>query len=278
MMEQKRAKEPLLKVRGLKKYFPVYAGVLRHQVAEIKAVDGVGFDLHEGQVLGLVGESGSGKSTTARSAIRLIEPTSGEITFEGKDFLALSRSQLKDARKQIQIVFQDPFSSLNPRRSIGDSIGEPLSYHKLVKAKREEEERVVSLLEQVGLSSDVMRRFPHEFSGGQQQRICIARALALNPKIIVFDEAVSALDVSVQAQILNLLSDLKEKFDLSYLFIAHDLSVVRYLCDSVLVMHNGIVVEREETETLFENPQHPYTKKLLSAIPPDHPIGTSNQC
>ncbi len=262
----------MLKVRNLTKYFPVYSGVFRYQVNVIKAVDDISFEIKKGEVLGMVGESGSGKSTAGRAAIRLIEPTSGQITFLGHDLLKLSQVEMKGYRKKIQMVFQDPYSSLNPRKTICESIGEPLLFHQIVKTKREQQERVAYLLEQVGLSADVMDRYPHEFSGGQQQRICIGRALGLEPELIVCDEAVSALDVSVQAQILNLLSELKERLHLSYLFITHDLSVVRHLCDRVVVMHGGKIVESASVEHLFADPQDPYTKKLLAAIPREYPI------
>lgn len=262
----------MLEVRNLKKYFPVYAGVFRHQVGEIKAVDGIDFDIRKGEVLGMVGESGSGKSTAGRAAVRLIEPTAGEITFLGQDLLKLTPEEMKGCRKKIQMVFQDPYASLNPRKTIRESIGEPLQFHGLVQSKAEERERVVEILEQVGLSPDVMGRYPHEFSGGQQQRICIGRALALQPELIVCDEAVSALDVSVQAQILNLLAELKERLHLSYLFITHDLSVVRHVCDRVVVMHGGKIVETASVEKLFSDPEASYTKKLLSAIPRQFPV------
>lgn len=261
----------MLKVSALKKYFPVYAGIFRHQVSVVKAVDAIDFEVRDGEVLGMVGESGSGKSTAGRAAIRLIEPTAGEISFNGLDLLKLTPEEMKGVRKQIQMVFQDPYSSLNPRKTVGESIGEPLFYHQMVSSKKEQQEYVADILEQVGLSPDVMERYPHEFSGGQQQRICVGRALALKPDLIVCDEAVSALDVSVQAQILNLLMELKKRLKLSYLFITHDLSVVKYLCDRVVVMHGGKIVETAPVEQLFSNPQDPYTKKLLSAIPKDFP-------
>ena len=222
-------------------------------------------------MLGLVGESGSGKSTAARAAIRLIEPTEGEIFFDGYDLRALTSKQLKNIRKEIQIVFQDPLSSLNPRQTIRETIGEGLIYHGFIKTEGEKTDRVAHVLEQVGLSPDIMGLYPHQFSGGQQQRISIGRAIAMNPKLIICDEVVSALDVSIQAQILNLLMDLKEKLQLSYLFISHDLAVVRYISDEVLVMLQGKVVESNTAESLFQNPQHSYTQKLLSAIPRSNP-------
>lgn len=255
----------LLKVRGLKKHFPVWSGVLRHQVGAVKAVDGIDFTVRRGEVLGLVGESGSGKSTAARAAIRLIEPTAGEVWFEGKDLLAFGKEEMKEVRREIQMVFQDPYASLNPRKAIGDSIGEALLFHGAT--EQEVEARVVDILRMIGLDPDAMERYPHEFSGGQQQRVCVGRAIALKPKLVVCDEAVSALDVSVQSQILNLLLDLKEELGLSYLFISHDLAVIRQVCDRVLVMHHGKIVEAGETDALYEAPEHPYTKKLLAAIP-----------
>lgn len=264
-------KTVLLQVKGLKKYFPITSGILRHKVGDIKAVDGIDFTVFSGDIVGLVGESGSGKSTAARAAIRLLEPTDGHITFMGDNFLALNHEQLRHARKNVQIVFQDPYASLNPRHTIGESIGEALFYHGLVKSKREQHDTIASILERIGLSPEAMFRYPHQFSGGQQQRICIGRAIAMNPRLIVCDEAVSALDVSVQAQILNLLQELKQTMGLSYLFISHDLSVVRYLCNWVLVMYLGKIVESGPTEQIFNHPKHPYTQALLSAIPPRHP-------
>lgn len=258
---------PLLEVKDLKKYFPVFAGLFRKQVGVIKAVDGIDFVIHSGEVLGMVGESGSGKSTAARTAIRLLEPTAGESLFQGQSLFSLSQTQLKSIRKDIQMVFQDPYASLNPRKTIRDNMGEALFYHQLVSSREEQTDRVAETLHQVGLSPDVMIRYPHEFSGGQQQRICIGRALALRPKLIVCDEAVSALDVSIQAQILNLLLELKETFHLSYLFISHDLSVIRHISDHVVVLLAGQVVESRSAEAIFEDPHHPYTKTLLAAIP-----------
>ena len=264
-------KKPLLEVRNLKKHFPIYGGVFRRQVGVVKAVDGIDFSLHEGEVLGMVGESGSGKSTSGRAAIRLIEPTYGTITYKDQDFRRLNDHELRETRQEIQMVFQDPYSSLNPRKTIGDSIGESLMYHGKVSHRGERDERIAEVLETIGMSPDVMNRYPHEFSGGQQQRICIGRALALKPKVIICDEVVSALDISIQAQILNLLHELKEKFGLSYLFISHDLSVVRHICDRIVVMYEGKVVESGGVQQIFEHPQHAYTQRLLSAIPADHP-------
>jgi len=263
--------QPLMKARGVKVYYPIVSGVLRHVVGHIKALDGVDFDLSSGEVLGIVGETGSGKTTLGRAVLRLIEPTEGTIDFDGRNLLKMDKEELKHFRKEAQIVFQDPFASLNPRKTIRESIGEGLLYHGLVKTRAEQTERVAHVLEQVGLPADAMLRYPHQFSGGQQQRICIGRAVVLNPRLIVCDEAASALDVSVQAQILNLLQELKQKLGLSYLFISHDLSLVRYLCDRVVVLHLGKMVETATVEELFRNPQDPYTKKLISSIPISHP-------
>lgn len=257
----------LLQVKGLKKYFPIYSGLFRKQVGAIKAVDGIDFSLASGQVLGMVGESGCGKSTAARTAIRLLEPTAGESWFEGISLFTLDKQSLKTLRKEIQIVFQDPYASLNPRKTIRENMGEALIYHGVVKDREAQWDCVAETLRQVGLSPDVMERYPHEFSGGQQQRICIGRAIALRPKLIICDEAVSALDVSIQAQILNLLLELKQSLNLSYLFISHDLSVIRHISDHIAVLHNGKIVESRPTEALFEDPQDAYTKTLLSAIP-----------
>lgn len=262
---------PLLHVRNLVKYFPVYKGLWRKEVSQVKAVDGISFKIFPGQIVGLVGESGSGKSTAGRAAIRLLEPTSGQIDFRGQDLLALSSSEMKSLRRSIQMVFQDPFSSLNPRKPIIELIGEGLLYHGLVKNRLQLTEKVVSLLVLVGLSPDSLYRYPHEFSGGQQQRICIARAIAVEPDLIVFDEALASLDVSVQAQTLNLLYHLKEELNLSYLFISHDLGVVRHFCDELLVLYQGKIVESGSAVEIFSNPKHPYTRALLSAIPSIHP-------
>lgn len=261
----------LLTVRGLKKYFPVLSGLIRHQVATNYAVDGVDFEINPGEILGIVGESGSGKSTTARAAIRLIEPTAGSVTFDGKDLLSLDKESMKKIRREIQIVFQDPFSSLNPRKTIGDSIGEALLVHKIVKTQEEQIEKVADILKLIGLEPSMMGRYPHQFSGGQQQRICIGRAIALEPRLIVCDEAVSALDVSVRSQILNLLFHLKDTLRLSYLFISHDMSVIQHFCDRMIVMYLGKVMESGSTKEIFMNPKHPYTQALLSAIPKRHP-------
>lgn len=263
--------QPILEVKGLKKYFPVFAGLFRKQVGSIKAVDGIDFTIQPGKVLGMVGESGCGKSTAARAAIRLIEPTAGQINFMGNSLLALDAKDLKKIRKDIQMVFQDPYASLNPRKTVRESIGEALLYHKLAVNRDDQNEQVANVLKQVGLSPDAMNRYPHEFSGGQQQRICIGRAIALNPKLIVCDEAVSALDVSIQAQILNLLMHLKETLQLSYLFISHNLSVIRHIADEVAVLYAGKIVENRPSDELFEQPEHPYTRALLAAIPATRP-------
>ena len=256
------AAEPLLRVRNLKKYFPIRGGLLSREVARVHAVDDVSFDILPGETLGLVGESGCGKSTTGRSILRLIEPTSGEVSFQGKNVTTLDKRSLRGLRKEMQIIFQDPYASLNPRMTVGSIIGEALVIHKLAKGRRAREERVVQLLETVGLSADHLRRYPHEFSGGQRQRIGIARALAVSPKLIVADEPVSALDVSIQAQ-----------FGLTYLFIAHDLSVVEHISTRVAVMYLGKIVEIAPAKELYTNPKHPYTEALLSAVPiPDPTI------
>ena len=262
--------KPLLTVRNLKTYFPVKRGLLRSQVGNVKAVDDVSFTVHQGETLGLVGESGCGKSTVGRSILRLIDATSGSVTFDGEDVLAAPSSRMKQLRKEMQIIFQDPGGSLNPRMTVGRIIGEPLKVHKVC-GGAELESRVQDLLKKVGLQPEHYHRYPHEFSGGQKQRIGIARALALGPRFIVCDEPVSALDVSVQSQVLNLMQDLKDEFNLSYLFIAHNLAVVEHFCDRIAVMYLGKIVEVADRDTLYNNPLHPYTKALLSAAPSPDP-------
>jgi oligopeptide transport system ATP-binding protein len=265
--------KPLLEVKNLVKQFPIKGGLLNRVVDRVHAVDNVSFDIMPGETLGLVGESGCGKSTTGRCVLGLIEPTSGEVRFEGQDITHVDREKDPKLCRDMQIIFQDPFASLNPRMTVAAIIGEALVIHKLAKTRQEREDRVANLLETVGLQPDHMRRYPHEFSGGQRQRIGIARALAVEPKLIICDEPVSALDVSIQAQVINLLEDLQHKFNLTYLFIAHDLSVVEHISTRVAVMYLGRVVEIASAHDLYANPKHPYTEALLSAVPiPDPKI------
>lgn len=257
----------ILQVNNLVKYFPINEGIFSKNNNKIHAVDNISFSIKKGKTLGLVGESGCGKSTLGRTILRLIEPTSGNIIFDSKDITTISQNELRSLRKEFQIIFQDPFSSLNPRMSVAEILSEPFEIHKLFKNKSERLEKIVTLLLEVGLSPDAINRYPHEFSGGQRQRIGIARALSLNPKIIICDEPVSALDVSIQSQILNLMMDLRDKYNLSYIFIAHNLSVIEHISDDVAVMYLGKIVEYTSSENLYKNPIHPYTKALISSIP-----------
>jgi oligopeptide transport system ATP-binding protein len=262
--------EPLLKVENLTKHFPIRRGLFSQVVGQVRAVDGVSFEIAPGEVLGLVGESGCGKTTTGRCILRLVEPTGGRIVFGGRDVTAMPRRELRAIRREMQIVFQDPYSSLNPRLTVGSMLGEALSIHGIARGAKARE-RIAELLVQVGLSADHARRYPHEFSGGQRQRIGVARALAVGPKLIVADEPVSALDVSIQAQIINLLRDLQRQRGLTYLFVAHDLAVVEHLSDRVAVMYLGRIVELATSATLYKDPRHPYSAALLSAIPVPDP-------
>ena len=262
----------LLKVDKLVKHFPIMRGtIFRKQVGAVRAVDGISFNVHRGETLGLVGESGCGKSTTGRAILQLHRPTSGHVLFDGIDLVTLKGEDLRKMRRKMQMIFQDPYASLNPRMTVGEIIGEPLLVHNLA-SKSESEEKVEDLLKLVGLNPDYANRYPHEFSGGQRQRVGVARALALNPSLIVCDEPISALDVSIQAQVVNLLEDLQEQFNLTYLFIAHDLSMVRHISTRVAVMYLGIIAELAPRDDLYANPLHPYTQALLSAVPIPDPV------
>lgn len=267
-MEQQ---QPLLKVDNVVKHFPIHGGLFSRQIAAVKAVQNISFTLNKGETLGLVGESGCGKSTLGRCLIRLIEPTSGKIIFNGEDITHVDSNRMRDLRRKMQIIFQDPYASLNPRMTIGAILEEPLVIHNLYPNEKERQERVQELVKLVGLRPEHLSRYPHEFSGGQRQRVGIARALAVNPEIIICDEPVSALDVSIQAQVINLLMELQQKLGLTYIFIAHDLKVVEHVSTKVAVMYLGQIVEMAEADELYKNPQHPYTKALLSAIPVPDP-------
>jgi len=264
-------KEVLLRVENLKKYFPIRRGVFRRHVGDVKAVDGVSFEVYRGETLGLVGESGCGKTTTGRTIIRLYEPTDGDVYFEGVNLARLKATRVRPIRRKMQMIFQDPYASLNPRMSVLGIVGEPLQVHHVASGK-EKKERVAELLEMVGLDAVSMSRYPHEFSGGQRQRIGLARSLALNPDLIICDEPISSLDVSIQAQVVNLMEELQERLGLTYIFIAHDLSMVRHISDRVAVMYLGKIVELTDRNTLYTNPLHPYTQALLSAIPVPDPF------
>jgi len=269
-MAEARDDNILVEVEDLRMHFPIYKGIFRRQVGAVKAVDGLTFDIRRGETLGLVGESGCGKSTTGRAILRLYDPTSGKIRFEGKDIAELNRSDLRRMRPRMQMIFQDPQASLNPRMTVGSIVSEPLDEHGLG-SKKQKKERVGELLDAVGLNPGFVNRYPHEFSGGQRQRIGIARALALDPEFIVCDEPIAALDVSIQAQVVNLLEDLQSKLGLTYLFISHDLSMVRHIADRVAVMYLGKIMELATVDQLFKAPKHPYTKALLSAVPVPDP-------
>lgn len=272
-MSIENGKDYILQVRNLKKHFPIRKGVLLREVGSVKAVDGVSFNIRRGETVGLVGESGCGKSTTGRTILQLLQPTDGEVVFEGESIVNATGSTLRRVRRNMQMIFQDPYASLNPRMTVGRIVGEPLEIHKIGSAGSRSE-RVRELLDIVGLAPHMINRYPHQFSGGQRQRIGVARALATNPSFIVADEPISALDVSIQAQVVNLLDDLKQEYGLTYLFIAHDLSMVRYISDRVAVMYLGQIVELGECDDVYERPLHPYTQALISAIPVPDPEST----
>ena len=266
MLDPQMANGTLVELKALVKHFPIRGGVFLKEVASVRAVDGVNLSIREGETLGLVGESGCGKTTIGRLILRLEEPTSGEIFFQGENILTYNKERMRNLRRQMQVIFQDPFSSLNPRKTVSHIVGEPLLVHGM-KNRREREDRVLELLRVVGLRREHMRRYPHQFSGGQRQRICVARALALHPKLVVCDEAVSALDVSIQAQVINLLKDLQQEFGLTYLFISHDLAVVEHVSDRLAVMYLGKIAELADSVEIYQTPLHPYTQALLSASP-----------
>lgn len=266
MLDPQMANGTLVELKALVKHFPIRGGVFLKEVASVRAVDGVNLSIREGETLGLVGESGCGKTTIGRLILRLEEPTSGEIFFQGENILTYNKERMRNLRRQMQVIFQDPFSSLNPRKTVSHIVGEPLLVHGM-KNRREREDRVLELLRVVGLRREHMRRYPHQFSGGQRQRICVARALALHPKLVVCDEAVSALDVSIQAQVINLLKDLQQEFGLTYLFISHDLAVVEHVSDRLAVMYLGKIAELADSVEIYQAPLHPYTQALLSASP-----------
>jgi len=266
-----QAREKILEIKDLKMWFPITRGVLQRHVSDVKAVDGISFYIYRGETLGLVGESGCGKSTTGRAILQLYKPTAGEVHFQGRDLVHMKKGDLRHMRRQMQMIFQDPYASLNPRMTVGGIVGEPLEVHR-IGTRAERRERVRELLRVVGLNPYFINRYPHEFSGGQRQRIGVARALAVNPEFIVCDEPISALDVSIQAQVINLLEDLQEQFGLTYLFIAHDLSVVRHISDRIAVMYLGKIMELATRDELYRNPLHPYTQALLSAVPIPDPV------
>ncbi len=268
--------EVLLKVEDLKMHFPIYRGVFQRQVGAVHAVDGVSFEVHRGETLGLVGESGCGKSTTGRAILQLYKPTAGNVFFNGTDLVSLKREEMRGMRREMQMIFQDPYASLNPRMTVSEIVGEPLIVHNAA-AGKEIQERVDHLLNLVGLNAKFSGRYPHEFSGGQRQRIGVARALALQPSFIICDEPISALDVSIQAQVVNLLEELQEQFNLTYLFIAHDLSMVRHISKRVAVMYLGVIMELADRDDLYQSPLHPYTQALLSAVPIPDPVADANR-
>ena len=277
MSEVSVAGSSLVSVKNLKKYFPIKSGVIKRQTGNVKAVDDVSFEIQKGKVLGIVGESGCGKSTLARTMLRLIEPTEGNVEYDGKNVYQMSKKEMNHMRTKMQIIFQDPYSSLNPRLPIYEIVGEAMVQHGIVKNKKEMKEKAIEVIMKCGLFPEQVERYPHQFSGGQRQRICIARALAVNPEFIVCDEAVSALDVSIQSQIINLLKDAQEDFGLTYLFISHDLSVVKFISDEVAVMYLGQIVEKGSKKDIFTNPLHPYTEALLSAVPSFDPESHQNK-